>query len=86
MTLTDILIEALSQPVPEFSFEIGDKVRIKSTLQYNTEAIENILGKEGIVVGRRHVGLLRECWYEIKVGNRTESFRDGELDLRYGKR
>jgi hypothetical protein len=86
MELSDILIKAYSLSCSEFSFEIGDKVRIKSTLQHDTWAIQDMLGKEGIVICRKHVGFLRECCYDVKIGNRTEPFRDNELDSRYRKK
>lgn len=69
-----------------YAFNIGQKVRIKSTLTCDTTGIEDILGQIGIVESRRFSIFSGATCYKIRVGNRVEPFKEYELDYRYGKR
>jgi len=71
---------------PVYNFNIGQRVRIKSTLTCDTVGIEDMLGQVGIIESRRCTMFASEKWYNVKIGNHIEPFREYELDYRYGKR
>lgn len=68
-----------------YLFDIGQKVRIKSTLQTDTHNVMDLLGEEGTVTKRYTTMLSSSRWYHVKVGNRVEPFEEHELDFRYAR-
>jgi len=68
-----------------YAFEIGQTVRVCSTITCDTHAIEDMLGCKGMVTRRYSTMIHRERWYHIRMGNRVEPFREDELDFRFIK-
>lgn len=69
-----------------FRFKVGQKVRILKTLTSDTYNIEDMLGKEGIIVKSYKAGFTQMNWYNVQIGNRIEPFKEYELDYRYSKK
>lgn len=69
-----------------FRFKVGQKVRILKTLTSDTYNIEDMLGKEGTIIKSYKSGLARINWYNVKIGDRIEPFKEYELDYRYSKK
>lgn len=68
-----------------YTFLIGQKVRIKSTLDINVGSIIHLLGKNGIVIKRRFKR--GDDFYTVRfeTGD-VEEFEYSELDLRYKRK
>lgn len=82
--ISEMLLESARNP-PEWVFEMGQTVRIRSTLMSDTHAIEDMLGERGTVVKRYVTSMYNEPWYHVRVDNRVEPFREHELDYRFIK-
>jgi hypothetical protein len=68
-----------------YTFSIGQKIRIKSTLDINVGSIKHLLGKNGIIIKRRFKR--GEDFYTVRfeTGD-VEEFEYSELDLRYRRK
>jgi len=84
--LEDLIVAAIKENGKTiYAFNVGQKVRIKSTLTYDITDVEDMLGQIGVVKSRRCAIFVSEKWYNIRVGNRIEPFKEYELDYRYRK-
>jgi hypothetical protein len=68
-----------------YTFSIGQKIRIKSTLDINVGSITHLLGKNGIIIKRRFKR--GDDFYTVRFETGDiEEFEYSELDLRYRRK
>ena len=72
----------LNKDDSEYTFSIGQVVRIKSTLEINVGSIMHLLGEKGTIIKRRFKR--GDDYYTVRfeTGD-VEEFEYSELDLRY---
>jgi hypothetical protein len=75
--------QQLAKPNPPTLYKVGQTVRIRSTLECNTRAILDILGRVGVVERITFGSIVKRVMYDVHVGGRVEPFEECELDRRY---
>jgi hypothetical protein len=72
-----------TRPRAPYRFEVGQTVRIRSTLTVNVHAVVELLGRVGTVESRSRSMISDTRYYNVRVGDRVEPWEEDELDMRY---